>query len=141
MSKTVDNKPYSRKIEKPWGWEIHWVPDEMPYMGKIMHTKAGHRWSLQYHDKKQESWILISGQAKIIWDDEDGNLIETVMKPGVGYTADKGQRHRVQAISECEIVEVSTPEIGKTFRLEDDYNRAGRTEDEKERELRNQGKI
>lgn len=135
------NKPYARKVEKPWGWEIHWVPDDLPYMGKILHLDKGHRFSLQYHDKKRESWYLLSGEAKIIWDGDDGNLVETPMKPGTGYHVDLKQRHRIYGITDCDIIEVSTPEIGVTYRLEDDYKRVGRNEDEKERELRNKGKI
>ena len=73
-SSKFDNEPYARRIEKPWGFEIHFVPDNKPYMGKIFHLKANARLSLQYHDKKLESWTLISGKAKVIWDDENGNL-------------------------------------------------------------------
>ena len=141
LPKKFENKPYGRRIEKPWGWEIHSVPDDKPYMGKILHIKKGHRFSLQYHDKKLESWFLISGRAKIIWDDDKGELVETEMKSGYGYSIDVSQRHRVYGITDCEFVEVSMPEVGTTYRLDDDYKRAGRNEDEKERELRNKGKI
>ena len=140
-SKNFDNIPYSRRIEKPWGWEIHFVPDNKPYMGKILHINTGQRLSLQYHDKKQESWLLINGRAKVIWDGEDGNLVETELDPGKGFTCDLSQRHRLVGITDCDIIEISTPEIGITYRLEDDYARAGKNEDEKERELRNEGKI
>jgi len=63
------------------------------------------------------------------------------MKKNQGYNVDAKQRHRILAISDCEIMEVSMPEVGVTYRLEDDYSRAGRNEDAKERELRNEGKI
>ncbi len=141
MNKKFDNKPYARRVEKPWGWEIHWVPDDRPYMGKIEHIKAGCRLSLQYHDKKQESWLLINGRAKVIWDNAEGELVETELEAGKGFSCDLGQRHRLVGITDCDIVEVSTPEIGTTFRLEDDYKRTGKNEDNKERELRNQGKL
>lgn len=141
MKKKFNNKPYSRKVEKPWGWEIHWVPDNKPYMGKILHINKGQRFSLQYHDKKLESWFLISGKAKIIWDNNKGDLEGVEMMPNVGYSVDAKQRHRVYAITNCEFVEVSMPEVGVTYRLEDDYSRAGKNEDAKERELRNKGEI
>lgn len=141
MKKKFDNQPYVRRVEKPWGWEIHWVPDDKPYMGKILHIDKGKRFSLQYHDKKLESWYLISGRAKIIWDNDNGELEEVEMKTGEGYSVDAKQRHRMKAITDCDIIEVSMPEVGVTYRLEDDYARAGRNEDAKERELRNRGKV
>jgi len=141
FSKKFDNIPYARRVEKPWGWEIHWVPDDKPYMGKILHINTGHRFSLQYHDKKLESWFLMHGRAKIIWDNEEGNLEETEMKPGFGYSVDLKQRHRIYGITDCDIVEVSMSEVGTTYRLEDDYSRTGRNEDAKERELRNKHSL
>ena len=122
-------KPYVKKVEKPWGYEIHWVKEDMPYMGKIIHINEGKRLSLQYHDKKQESWLLVTGKGKVIWEDTNGNMVETELKPGIGYTCDIGQKHRLAGITDCDIIEVSTPEIGNTFRLEDDYERPTETEE------------
>lgn len=125
----VSNEPYSRKVEKPWGYEIHWTRDDLPYMGKILHINADARLSLQQHDKKKESWYLISGRAKVIWDNAEGELMETELEAGQGYTCALGQRHRLVGITDCDIAEVSTPEIGVTFRLEDDYARPDETEE------------
>ena len=50
------NEPFVKKIDKPWGYELHWVPEDMPYMGKVLHINKGHRLSLQIHDTKQESY-------------------------------------------------------------------------------------
>jgi len=125
----VNNAPYSKRVEKPWGYEIHWTPEDLPYMGKVLHVNEGARLSLQQHDKKKESWYLLSGRAKVIWDDENGNLIETELQQGEGYTCALGQRHRLAGITDCDVAEVSTPEIGTTFRLEDDYSRPDETED------------
>lgn len=122
-----NNQPYVKRVEKPWGYELHWVSDGLPYMGKILHILAGKRLSLQVHDKKQESWFLKKGRAKIIWEDKAGNLIETEMQENFGYTCNLGQKHRLAGITDCEIIEVSTPEIGNTFRLEDDYSRPTET--------------
>lgn len=131
-------EPYLRRIEKPWGWEIHFTPDDKPYMGKLLHINAGARLSLQIHDKKQESWYLISGRGKVIWEvEEGGELVETELVDGKGYSCEVGQKHRLAGITDCDIIEVSTPEIGTTFRLEDDYKRLDETPQERER--RNQG--
>jgi len=136
--KKFDTSPYVRRIEKPWGWEIHWTSDDKPYMGKILHLNKGARCSLQKHDQKLESWFLMSGKAKIVWDrEEDGELVETEMQDGQGYSCQVGQKHRLLGITDCDIVEVSTPEIGTTFRLEDDYKRNDETPEE--REKRNRG--
>jgi mannose-6-phosphate isomerase-like protein (cupin superfamily) len=115
----------SRRVEKPWGYEIHWTPKDRPYVGKVLHVAAG---KLQVHDEKLESWFLMSGRAKVVWDDEHGELVETELQPGLGYSCDIGQRHRLVGITDCDIVEVSTPEIGTTHRLEDDYARPDETE-------------
>lgn len=128
------NKPYIKKIIKPWGYELHWVEETMPYMGKVIHIKAGKRLSLQTHDQKQESWFLTRGRAKIIWDDPNENLIETEMEQGAGYTCQINQRHRLIGITDCDIIEVSTPEMGTTYRLEDDYNRPDETEEIRKKE-------
>lgn len=128
------NLPYSRKIKKPWGYELHWVPEDKPYMGKILHLNAGARISLQTHDQKQESWFLISGEAKIIWDNEQGQLIETIMEKEKGYGCKVNQRHRLASITDCDIIEVSTPEMGTTYRLEDDYLRPDETPEMRKKE-------
>lgn len=126
MRKTL---PYKKKVEKPWGYEIHWTPSDLPYMGKILHINAGKRLSLQRHDKKQETWYMINGKAKLVWDNEKGKLIERGLQYGQGYTCQIGQRHRLVGITDCDVIEVSTPEIGITERLEDDYHRPDETEE------------
>lgn len=118
-----------KKINKPWGYEIHWTPSELPYTGKILHINAGKRLSLQRHDKKQESWFMMRGRAKVIWDNTNGELIETELEYGKSYTCAVGQRHRLVGITDCDVIEVSTPEIGITQRLEDDYGRPDETEE------------
>ena len=125
--KNFSTDSYVRRIEKPWGYELHWVPEDAPYMGKLIHINAGARLSLQIHDEKQESWFLISGEAKVLWEDNIGKEVETVLERGVGYSTKVGQKHRLAGITDCDIIEVSTPEAGITWRLEDDYARPDET--------------
>jgi hypothetical protein len=89
---------------------------------------AGRRLSLQVHDMKIETLSLISGRAVLTLEDEVGELVSTEMSCYVGYTIHPGRRHRLTAITDCEIAEASTPEVGTTFRLEDDYGRPDETE-------------
>lgn len=129
---TFSNKPYSIQNSKPWGYEIHWVPADAPYMGKVLHINAGARLSLQLHDQKQESWFLMNGRAVVIWDNSAGELVETELQPGVGYSTKLGQRHRLVGLTDCDVLEVSTPELGTTWRLEDDYARPNETPEQRE---------
>ncbi len=128
------NQAYAKRVDKPWGYEIHWVPEDAPYMGKLLHINAGARLSLQAHDQKQESWFLSSGQAKVIWENNKGELIETELQMGQGYSTQVGQKHRLMGVTDCDIVEVSTPELGTTWRLEDDYARPDETPDQRKKE-------
>lgn len=129
-----DTSPYAIKVDKPWGYEIHWVKPDAPYIGKVLHIQAGKRLSLQVHDAKQESWFITSGQAKVIWENNRGELIETDLVPGQGYSTHIGQKHRLVGITDCDILEVSTPEKGTTWRLEDDYDRPHETPEQRKKE-------
>lgn len=135
-SSSFVNQPYARRVEKPWGYEIHWVPDDMPYMGKVLHLDEGKRMSLQVHDEKQETFFLFEGEVIALLENSQGEMQEFVMKPGFGYVVALGQKHRlIGGKGGGSIIEASAPETGKTYRLEDDYSRS--TEDEAERQLRN----
>lgn len=125
---------YVRRIEKPWGYELHWVPEDAPYMGKVLHINADARLSLQIHDEKQESWFLYQGKAAVIWENSAGELVETELQPGVGYSTKVGQKHRLKGLTDCDILEVSTPERGTTWRLEDDYARPDETPEQRAKE-------
>lgn len=127
-------EPYVKRVEKPWGYEVHWVHANAPYMGKLIHINAGARLSLQVHDQKQESWLVVSGQAAVLWENEHGELMQTALEPGQGYSTAIGQRHRLIGISDCDVVEASTPELGTTWRLEDDYARPHETPEQRANE-------
>ncbi|OGH87480.1 MAG: hypothetical protein A3J93_03025 [Candidatus Magasanikbacteria bacterium RIFOXYC2_FULL_42_28] len=122
------NTPYILKVEKPWGYELIFTQANLPYVGKILHINAGKRLSLQIHDKKEETGFIVSGRCNLIIENTRGEMETIEMMPNNGYTVKIGQRHRYQAITDCDIFEVSTPEIGTTYRLEDDYKRPDETE-------------
>jgi len=122
---------YVKRIEKPWGYELHWVREDAPYMGKIMHVNEGGSLSLQVHDQKEESYLMMSGRAKLIWENNKGQMVETEMQPGMGYATRVGQKHRIVAITDCDVVEASTPEKGTTWRLWDMYARPHETPEQR----------
>ncbi len=124
-----DSTPFIKRVEKPWGYELHFTPDNLSYMGKILHIDAGKRLSLQIHDQKCESWFIISGRGQMVIENKNGEMEEIELKSGFGYTTKVGQKHRLAGITDCDILEVSTPEIGNTYRLEDDYARNTETEE------------
>jgi mannose-6-phosphate isomerase-like protein (cupin superfamily) len=126
----LETTPFAQTVEKPWGYEVRFTPSDRPYAGKLLHVFAGHRLSLQYHDRKWETILLLSGKAILVIEGSHG--LETVaMEPYKGYSIVPGQRHRIIAVDACAIVESSTPELGTTYRLEDDTGRADETEAER----------
>jgi phosphomannomutase/phosphoglucomutase len=125
-------KPFFEKVLKPWGYEIIFTPAESSVTGKILHLKQGARFSYQYHDQKEETLCLLKGKAKIILNDQ-----EQEMTPLKGYFIKSMTKHRCQALTDCDILEASTPEKGNTVRLQDDYCR--QTETEAMRSLPNRG--
>jgi len=125
---TFSTDSRSERVEKPWGYEIILTSKDAPYTAKIIHIKAGARLSLQAHDQKTESWCVLSGRAGVLIENSAGELVQIELKPGVGYTTALGQRHRLLGLTDCDVFEASTPELGTTLRLEDDYNRPDETE-------------
>ncbi len=112
-----------RKTEKPWGFELLFAHTPK-YVGKILFVKKGHRLSLQYHRKKDESMYLYAGKARLEIEGSDGQLVPSVAQPGYSVRIPPGTRHRVLAMEDTTIFEVSTPELEDVERLEDDYGRA-----------------
>ena len=123
--------PASRRIKKPWGFEVLLTPEEAPYAAKLIHVEAGKRLSLQVHDIKVETQTLIDGKGFLVLEGPDGQLEEVWLKPNVGYHIAVGQRHRLCAAPDQDVTvfEASTPEIGTTWRLDDDYRRPHETEE------------
>lgn len=130
-AKAIRLEAHQRRVEKPWGYEIHWVPESAPYMGKLLFIKEGARLSLQAHDTKQESWFVVEGRAAVVWEDERGELVQTELEPGQGYSIQVGQKHRLVGVTDTKVIEVSTPEAGTTYRYEDDYQRPDETPEQR----------
>ena len=123
-------EPLGRRIDKPWGYEVLLSPPDAPYASKLIHVFAGRRLSLQLHDTKVETQTLVAGRGVLVLEGTDGELHNVEMQPGVGYHVSVGQRHRLCAAADeaVTVFESSTPELGVTFRLEDDYSRPDETE-------------
>jgi mannose-6-phosphate isomerase len=114
-----------RKVEKPWGHELIWALSEA-YCGKILFVKAGSALSLQFHREKEESWLVQSGKAKLeLGEVGDAVLNEEVILAGHAFHYVPGTVHRVTAIEDTTILEVSTPHLDDVVRLEDLYGREG----------------
>ncbi len=110
------------RVEKPWGYELWWAHTEK-YVGKLLHVKAGTQLSLQYHVKKDETIHLFAGKMVLVLDD-GGGLVDHPMSLGQSYRVRPGTVHRMRAITDCDILEVSTPEVEDVVRVEDDFGRA-----------------
>jgi mannose-6-phosphate isomerase len=111
-------------VDKPWGHELRWgVTDR--YAGKILHIKKGEALSLQYHERKDEFQYVINGAVDMELGGPDGALIKHRMQAGDTLHITPGTRHRLTAVEDTDIFEVSTPELDDVVRLEDRYGRAG----------------
>jgi mannose-6-phosphate isomerase len=118
-----DPKPGVVRVDKPWGYELLWAKTDR-YVGKIIHVNAGHALSLQYHNVKTETVYLASGRVR--YEIQDGGGLRTLdLLPGDRLHIPAGTVHRVTAIDDADIFEVSTPELDDVVRLEDRYGRAG----------------
>jgi quercetin dioxygenase-like cupin family protein len=112
-----------RRVEKPWGHEIIWA--EAPrYVGKILHITKGHRLSRQYHKVKEETLRVLVGTMDLEVGPDDARVTLT-MKAGDVFHVKPGTIHRMIAVEDTDVLEVSTPELDDVVRLEDVYGRAG----------------
>ncbi|MFL5928176.1 MAG: cupin [Gaiellaceae bacterium] len=114
-----------RKIEKPWGHELIWAVTGV-YCGKVLFVKKGHSLSLQFHREKDESWLIHSGRAKLELGEAGAPMLqEEVVAAGAAFHYPPGTVHRLTALQDTTILEVSTPQLDDVVRLEDAYGRAG----------------
>ena len=113
------------RIDKPWGYELLWAHAEQ-YVGKVLFVRAGCSLSLQFHRVKDESWYVQSGRAELqLGDVGQAVLNREVVGPGASFRFPPGTVHRVTAIEDTTILEVSTPHLDDVVRLEDRYGREG----------------
>jgi mannose-6-phosphate isomerase-like protein (cupin superfamily) len=115
-----------RKVEKPWGWELIWAETEM-YVGKLLFIKEGEALSLQYHEAKDESWLVHEGRARLDLGGVGDELETMEVAPGAAFRYRPGTVHRLTALEDTLVLEVSTPHLGDVVRLEDRYGREGTT--------------
>jgi mannose-6-phosphate isomerase len=116
------------KVEKPWGHELIWARSEH-YAGKLLFVRAGHSLSLQFHREKDESWYVLEGRAELELGEAGEAVLKTeVVSPGASFRFPPGTVHRVRAVEDTTILEVSTPQLDDVVRLEDSYGREGTSE-------------
>jgi mannose-6-phosphate isomerase len=114
-----------RRVDKPWGYELIWAQTDA-YCGKLLFVKAGHSLSLQFHREKDEAWLVHSGRARLELGAAGESLLnDEVVGPGAAFHYPPGTVHRVTALEDTTILEVSTPQLDDVVRLEDAYGRAG----------------
>jgi mannose-6-phosphate isomerase len=117
-----------RKVEKPWGYELIWAEADH-YVGKVLFVKAGESLSLQFHRVKDEAWLVQEGRAKLeLGSAGDPVLKQEVIGAGATFRFRPGTVHRVTALEDTTIVEVSTNHLDDVVRLEDRYGREGTSE-------------
>jgi mannose-6-phosphate isomerase len=110
-------------VPKPWGHEIIWAHTDR-YLGKLLHINAGHALSVQYHDRKDETVHLLSGE--LIHRVKLGDVLEDVhLTRGESFRITPGTVHQMEAVTDCDVLEASTSEMDDVVRLEDRYGREG----------------
>jgi mannose-6-phosphate isomerase len=114
----------TQRIEKPWGHELIFAVTDR-YAGKLLFVKAGESLSLQFHKVKDEAWYVLEGRAELeLGAPGERILVTEVVGPGAAFHFQPGTVHRVRALEDTTIFEVSTPELDDVVRLEDRYGRA-----------------
>ena len=127
--KTSDEmKPASGRVEirtvpKPWGHETIWAHTDR-YVGKVLHIEAGQALSVQYHNKKDETVYLLSGE--LVYRVQSGDSLKDMhLKKGESFRITPGTIHQMEAVTDCDVLEVSTPELDDVVRISDRYGREG----------------
>lgn len=112
-----------KTVPKPWGHETIWALTDA-YVGKILHITAGHALSVQYHNVKDETVYLLSGKLIYrVWDGETPR--EVGLEIGQAFRITPKTVHQMEAVTDCDILEVSTPHLDDVVRLQDRYGREG----------------
>ena len=112
-----------RIVQKPWGHEVIWAHTEQ-YVGKVLHIKAGHALSLQYHEVKDETIHLLRGE--MVYRVRQGDrLVEVPLRAGQSFRNTPHTVHQMEAVTDCDVLEASTPHHDDVVRLSDRYGREG----------------
>jgi mannose-6-phosphate isomerase-like protein (cupin superfamily) len=122
-SKGVRVRVEVRRVDKPWGYELIWAHTNR-YVGKVLHINAGESLSLQYHERKDETIHMLRGEMLFLVGAEGEEPREVRLVEGESFRVTPGTRHRMQAVTDCDLLEASTPELDDVIRLEDRYGRA-----------------
>jgi mannose-6-phosphate isomerase len=114
-----------RTVPKPWGHETIWASNDL-YVGKILHVKAGQSLSVQYHNVKDETVYLLNGEMKY-WVQLEGSdeLQDQRLTTGEAFRITPGTIHYIEAVTDCDVLEASTPHLDDVVRLKDRYGREG----------------
>jgi mannose-6-phosphate isomerase len=122
-TKTSSGRVDIKTVPKPWGHETIWAHTDR-YVGKVLHIKAGHALSVQYHDRKDETVHLLKGE--LVYRVQVGDALEDMrLKTGESFRITPGTIHQMEAVTDCDVLEVSTPELDDVVRLSDRYGREG----------------
>ena len=114
-----------RTVPKPWGHETIWAHTDR-YVGKILHIKAGHALSVQYHERKDETVYLLRGEMKYWVQTGTGDELEDQrLREGDAFRITPGTVHYMEAVTDCDVLEASTPELDDVVRIKDRYGRQG----------------
>ena len=112
-----------KRVPKPWGYELIFAKTER-YVGKMLHVNRGESLSLQYHEIKEETLFVVAGELKLTIE-VDGDRRELPLRAGEAFHIAPRMIHRMEAIEDTDVAEVSTPELDDVVRLEDRYGRTG----------------
>jgi mannose-6-phosphate isomerase len=126
MSESIFDRKAVQRVPKPWGYELIFANTDR-YVGKILHIAQGESLSLQYHEQKDETLFVVSGELRLTLE-RDGDRRELILREGEAFHIPPLLIHRMEAIVDTDVAEVSTTEIHDVVRLEDRYGRAGTTE-------------
>ena len=115
-----------KQVPKPWGYELIFAHTDR-YVGKILHINQGESLSLQYHEIKEETLYVVEGELRLTVE-QDGDRRELTLRKGEAFHIPPRMIHRMEALADTDVAEVSTPELDDVVRLEDRYGRAGTVE-------------
>lgn len=110
-----------RTVPKPWGYELIFAHTDR-YVGKILHINRGESLSLQFHEMKEETLYVVEGELRLTIE-HDGDRRELMLRKGEAFHIPPRLIHRMEAVADTDVAEVSTPELDDVVRLEDRYGR------------------